>query len=135
VRVEDPRLETLEGWAQHTEDLIRPALEAWAADKDKREAARLLCEQGVVAGPSNRAEDLAADPHVETRNMLIEVPRPDADRPYLVVGNPVKMSRAAEGPVGSPPGLGEHTDEVLGQELGLEGEALAGLRARGAIGP
>lgn len=133
--LEDPRLATREGWARHTEDLIRPALEAWASDKGKLEAARLLCEEGVVAGPSNRAEDLAADSHVEARNMLIEVPRPDADRPYLVVGNPVKMSRAAEGPVGPVPGLGEHTDEVLGRELGLEGEALAGLRARGAIGP
>ncbi|MDX1648921.1 MAG: CoA transferase [Myxococcota bacterium] len=133
--LDDERLATREGWARHTEDLIRPALEAWAADKTKLEASQLLCEQGVVAGPSNRAEDIAADPHVAARNMLIEVPRPDDPRPYLVVGNPVKMSRTAEGPVSGFPGLGEHTDEVLRELLALSDDELARLRAAGAIGP
>jgi formyl-CoA transferase len=129
----DERLATREGWARETESVIRPALEHWARDKTKLEAARALCEQGIVAGPSNRAEDLHADPHVALRNMLIEVPRPDADRPFLVVGNPVKMSSLAEGPVGSFPGLGEHTDAVLREELGLSTAELAGLRDAGAI--
>ena len=61
----------------------------------------MLCDAGIVAGPSNRAEDIQADPHVQARNMLIEVPRPDAERPYLAIGNPVKMSGLAEGPVGA----------------------------------
>ncbi len=62
--------------------------------------------------------------------MLIDVPRPDAERPYLVVGNPVKMSRLAEGPVAKPPRLGEHTDAVL-RELGTSDSEIAALRARG----
>jgi crotonobetainyl-CoA:carnitine CoA-transferase CaiB-like acyl-CoA transferase len=66
--------------------------------------------------------------------MLIEVPRPDAERPYLVVGNPVKMSRLAEGPAAPPPRLGEHTDEVLRRMLSLPDEEIAALRAQGAIG-
>lgn len=130
----DPRFATRRGWAEHTEDVIRPALEAWAADKSKLEAARALCERGIVAGPSNTAEDLWDDPHVHMRDMLLEVPRPDSDRDYLVVGNPVKLSDAAEGPVKSFPKLGEHTDEVLRETLGLDDARLAELRARGAIG-
>lgn len=130
----DPRFATRRGWAEHTEDVIRPALEAWAADKSKLEAARALCERGIVAGPSNTAEDLWEDPHVRMRDMLLEVPRPDDDRDFLVVGNPVKLSDAAEGPVRSFPGLGEHTDEVLRETLGLDDARLAELRARGAIG-
>ncbi len=130
----DPRFATREGWAQHRESVIRPALEGWAADKGKLEAARRLCEQGVPAGPSNDGGDLFADPHVRLRNMLIEVPRPDAEDAMLVVGNPVKLSRVAEGPVGSFPGLGEHTDEVLGEALGLGAADLADLRAAGVIG-
>jgi formyl-CoA transferase len=129
----DPRLATREGWARHTEDLIRPALEAWAADRTKLEAAAALCAEGIVAGPSNRAEDLAADPHVALRNMLIEVPRPDAERPFLVVGNPVKMSHLAEGPVRSFPGLGEHTADVLREELGLGDTELETLRREGVV--
>ncbi len=130
----DPRFATREGWAQHRETVIRPALEAWARDKDKLDAARLLCEQGVPAGPSNDGADLEADPHVRLRDMLIEVPRPDADREMLIVGNPVKMSRVAEGPVGPIPRLGEHTDRVLAANLGLGAEDLAALRADGVIG-
>jgi formyl-CoA transferase len=130
----DPRFADRTGWARHTDDVIRPALEAWASDKTKLEAAAALCEAGIVAGPSNRAEDIVADPHVRLRDMLIEVPRPDAERPYLVVGNPVKMSRLGEGPVGPAPRLGEHTDEVLRSVLSLPDEEIAALRAQGAIG-
>ena len=130
---DDPRFATREGWAQHRESVIRPAIEAWARDKGKLEAARELCAQGVAAGPSNDGGDLRADPHVALRDMLIEVPRTDAPGDLLVVGNPVKLSRVAEGPVGRFPGLGEHTDAVLAETLGLGAAELAELRAKGAI--
>jgi crotonobetainyl-CoA:carnitine CoA-transferase CaiB-like acyl-CoA transferase len=65
--------------------------------------------------------------------MLIEVPRPDSDRPLLVVGNPIKLSATAEGPVTRWPTLGQHTDEVLRADLGLSDGELAGLRERGVI--
>jgi formyl-CoA transferase len=131
--LDDPRFADRAGWARHTDDVIRPALEAWAQDKTKLEAAAALCAAGIVAGPSNRAEDIVADPHVSLRDMLVEVPRPDAERPYLVVGNPVKMSRLAEGPDAPPPRLGQHTDDVLRSVLSLPDEEIAALRAQGAI--
>jgi formyl-CoA transferase len=131
---DDPRFATREDWAHHTDAVIRPALEAWARDKTKLEAARELCALGIVAGPSNTAADLFADPHVALRDMLIEVPRTDAERPFLVVGNPVKLSRVAEGPVRRFPSLGEHTDATLREALGLSDAEIAGLRACGAIG-
>jgi crotonobetainyl-CoA:carnitine CoA-transferase CaiB-like acyl-CoA transferase len=131
---QDPRFATREGWAQHTDSVIRPALEHWAQGKSKLEASRALCAQGIVAGPSNTAADLRADPHVAARDMLIEVPRPDGGDPLLVVGNPVKLSRMAEGPVRRFPGLGQHTDEALRADLGLSQAEIDGLRRRGAIG-
>jgi crotonobetainyl-CoA:carnitine CoA-transferase CaiB-like acyl-CoA transferase len=51
----------------------------------------------------------------------------------LVVGNPVKMSRVAEGPVDTFPRLGEHTDGVLADLLGLDDAALRRLRDSGVI--
>ncbi len=132
---EDPRFATREGWAAHKEDVIRPGVEAWARDLPKLEASRRLCEEGIPAGPSNLAPDIHADPHVEARDMLIEVPRDDAERPMLVVGNPVKLSDVAEGPVRRFPSLGEHTDEVLREILDLGDDELAALRQTGAIGP
>jgi formyl-CoA transferase len=131
----DERLATREGWAQHSDGLIREGIEAWARELSKLAAAERLCAAGIPAGPSNVAEDLHQDPHVRARDMLIEVPRPDAERPMLVVGNPVKLSGAQDGPAERFPSLGEHTDEVLHKLLGLDADEIERLRAAGAIGP
>jgi crotonobetainyl-CoA:carnitine CoA-transferase CaiB-like acyl-CoA transferase len=65
--------------------------------------------------------------------MLVELDRPDGGRPVLVPGNPIKMSKVAEGPETRVPWLGEHTDEVLAEELGLSSDQLAELHESGAI--
>ena len=66
--------------------------------------------------------------------MLVEMERPDGSGPpVLVPGNPVKMSRVAEGPEQRVPWVGEHTAEVLRAELGCDDAALAELRAAGVI--
>jgi formyl-CoA transferase len=131
--VSDPRFATREGWAEQRETVVRPALEAWARDKSKLDAASELCGQGVAAGPSNTGDDLGSDPHVALRDMLIAVPRPDADADFVVVGNPIKMSRLAEGPLERFPSLGEHTDAVLRETLDMDDEELRALREAGVI--
>jgi crotonobetainyl-CoA:carnitine CoA-transferase CaiB-like acyl-CoA transferase len=63
------------------------------------------------------------------------MPRSDGvDEPVLIPGNPVKLSKVTEGPETRVPWLGEHTDEVLSAELGLEPSELATLRTDGVIG-
>jgi crotonobetainyl-CoA:carnitine CoA-transferase CaiB-like acyl-CoA transferase len=130
----DPRFATREGWAEHRESVVRPALERWASAFSKHEAAERLCAEGIPAGPSNHAPDLVGDAHVRNRDMLIEVPRPDGGRPMLVSGNPVKLSDVAEGPVRRAPLLGEHTDALLASLLGLSAAEIASLRAQGVVG-
>jgi formyl-CoA transferase len=132
--LEDERLRTGPQWRAHLEDLLRPGIEAWAADKSKLDAARLLTDAGVAAGPCNDAADVIADPHVAARRMLVELPRTDdvAD-PVLVPGNPIKLSGVAEGPDRRPPWLGEHTAEVLADVLGLTLEEIGDLAAAGVI--
>ncbi len=72
---------------------------------------------------------MIADPHVAARHMLVEMPRTDGvAEPVLVPGNPVKLSKVAEGPETRVPWVGEHTDEVLRAELGLDDAELAKLR-------
>ena len=48
----------------------------------------------------------------------------------LVPGNPVKLSKVAEGPETRVPWVGEHTDAVLADELGLDDDAIAELARR-----
>ena len=77
---------------------------------------------------------MIVDPHVAARNMLVEVPRTDGvDEPVLVPGNPVKLSRVAEGPETRVPWVGEHTDALLRAELGLDDATIAALRERAVI--
>jgi crotonobetainyl-CoA:carnitine CoA-transferase CaiB-like acyl-CoA transferase len=133
--VGDPRFATRDGWVEHLEGVIRPAVEAWSRTRAKLEVARVLAEGGIAAGPCNSADDLVADPHVAARRMLVEIPRADGvEQPVLVSGNPLKMSKVVEGAETRFPGLGEHTDGVLGELLGLDSEALRRLRSAGAIG-
>ncbi len=130
---DDPRFATRAGWAPHLETVIRPGVEAWTSQHTKLDAARAFTAAGIAAGPSNRAPDVIADPHVAARHMLVEVPRTDGGDPVLVPGNPVKLSKMAEGPETRMPWVGEHTDTVLRSELGLDDETLGRLRGMGVI--
>jgi crotonobetainyl-CoA:carnitine CoA-transferase CaiB-like acyl-CoA transferase len=131
---DDPRFATRAGWGAYLESEIRPAVDAWASKRTKLDAARELTAAGVVAGPSNHASDVIADPHVAARHMLVEMPRTDdGPEPVLVPGNPVKLSKMSEGPETRVPWVGEHTRAVLSAELGLHEAELAGLRERGVI--
>jgi crotonobetainyl-CoA:carnitine CoA-transferase CaiB-like acyl-CoA transferase len=121
-------------WMDITETVIRDAVEKWAADKTKREACFALADVGVACAPVHDAEDVINDAHVQDRHMLVEVPRVDGvDRPALVPGNPVKLSKVQEGPEARMPWLGEHTQDVLTTELGLTETELDQLRADGVI--
>ena len=131
---DDPRFATRAGWVDHLDDVIRPAIEEWLSTRTKLAASEELTEAGIVAGPSNSASDVIADPHVAVRNMLVEMPRTDGvDEPILIPGNPVKLSKMQEGPETRVPWVGEHTDDVLRAELELEDSELAKLRDAGVI--
>ena len=131
---EDPRFATRAGWGPNFESVIRPAIDAWASQRTKLEAARELTAAGIAAGPSQHAPDVIADPHVAARHMLVEMPRTDGvEEPVLVPGNPVKLSKMTEGPETRVPWVGEHTEAVLAAELGLDAAAVADLRARGVV--
>jgi len=131
---DDPRFASRAGWGPALEAEIRPAVEAWMADKTKLDAVALLAGAGIAAGPSFTAPEVIADPHVAARSMLVELPRTDGvDDPVLIPGNPIKMSKVTEGPETRIPWVGEHTAEILGKELGLDPTELARLRDAGVI--
>ena len=131
---EDPRLATREGWAAHLEDMLRPAIEAWASHMTKMEAVEQLSAAGIASAPVQTAREVVQDPHLEHRNMLVEMERSDGgERPVLIPGNPVKLSKVAEGPESRVPWVGEHTRSILADELGLDDDAIDKLVADGVI--
>jgi len=129
----DERLADRSGWVTHLDDVIRPAIEGWAADKTKVEACHALSAGGIAAGPCNDAADVIDDPHVAARNMLISIPHTAGGDPVLVPGNPVKMTHLVDGGDTRFPWVGEHTEEILVAELGLSGARLSELRESGVV--
>ena len=85
---------------------------------------------GVPCGPINTIAEVAADPHVLARDMVVELEHPRAGR-TRALGLPLKLSRTP-GKVSRPaPVLGQHTREVLG-EFGFSRTEIDALVASGA---
>jgi formyl-CoA transferase len=85
----------------------------------------------VPAAPINTLDEVFADPQVKTYGFPIEVEHPQMGKMQLI-GNAVDMSRTPPAIDRPPPVLGEQTDEILGA-LGLDAQAIADLRSKGAI--
>ncbi len=133
--VTEPRFADRQGWVDHLESVIRPAIETWAGPRTRLEVCEALSAAGLAAGPCALGEEVVADPHVAARQMLVGIARTDGvDQPVLVPGNPVKLVGSPQGGDRRIPWLGEHTDEILQTELGLEGDEIAKLRATAVVG-
>jgi crotonobetainyl-CoA:carnitine CoA-transferase CaiB-like acyl-CoA transferase len=131
---DDPRFATRKGWLDHLETVIRPAIEDWAKDMTKIEVCHVFSEAGIAAGPCFNDEEVARDPHLAARQMLVGMPRTDGvEQPVLIPGNPVKISGMPEIEDHRVPWLGEHTDAVLEAELGLSPQEVADLRAANVV--
>jgi crotonobetainyl-CoA:carnitine CoA-transferase CaiB-like acyl-CoA transferase len=131
----DPRFAKRTGWTANLEGEIRPAIEQWSATLTRKEVSDAMATAGVVTGPVLTSHEVIADPHMEARDMVVEMARPDDSGPtVLVPGNPLKLSKVARGPETRVPWLGEHTDQVLADELGLDRDDLTRLRTEGVIG-
>ena len=100
----------------------RPA-RAWLAE---------LEAAGVPCGPINDLGQVFADSQVRHRRMQVAAPHPAAGE-VTMVANPIKFSGTPIAHDRAPPLLGEHTEEVLHAVLGLDGAAIAKLRASGAV--
>jgi crotonobetainyl-CoA:carnitine CoA-transferase CaiB-like acyl-CoA transferase len=130
----DVRLATRQGWMDHLESVLRPAIEEWASDKTREEACAELAAAGIAAGPCLRDEELVTDPHIAAHDMLVGIPRPDgAEPPVLLPGNPVRIHTSSTTGDTRVPWVGEDTDAVLAAELSLSSADIAALRADGVV--
>lgn len=92
----------------------------------------ILERAGVPCGPIYNIEQVYADPHVQSRDMAVELDHPKAGS-IRNIGVAVKLSDTP-GSVRTPaPLLGQHTDEVL-TEFGCTDAEIAALRQSGALG-
>lgn len=127
----DDRFATNPRRVEHRETLI-PILRERFQSRTSAEWRAELLEAGVPCGPINAIDQVFNDAQVLAREMLVELPHPTAGSVKLT-GSPLKLSRTPVRIEDPPPLLGQHTDEVLRERLGLSADDLAQLREMGVI--
>jgi len=91
-----------------------------------------LSSAGVPVGPVNNIEQVFAHPQVQARETVEEISHPKLGKVKLV-RNPMRFSGLEIKTKSHPPLLGEHTNEILEKELGLNSEEIARLKEEGII--
>lgn len=85
----DPMWDTNAKRTQHA-DALKQQIESILRDKPTTEWLVLLQKQAIPCGPINDIEDILRDPHVHSRNMLVQTNDPRAGS-ITMAGNPVKI--------------------------------------------
>ena len=110
-------------------DALKETIASWTRQHPKYEVMRILGEAGVPCGAVLDTQDLYTDPHLLSRDFVKTVEH-DMLGEVQLLGWPPRMS-ASEVPLQASPLLGQHTHDVLAQDLGLgEGELAALANAR-----
>ena len=118
--------------AYEDRDKVRERIQARLLEDTTEAWRELLATRDVWCAPVQGFEDLEHDPQVEHNDLLQTVKHPDG-RDLRVVGVPMRFSGTPGAIRSGPPGVGEHTDEVLRDVLGLGDDEIARLREEGAI--
>ena len=115
-------------------DEIAVLLADWIAARDLDDIAAVFNEQRVSWGPYRRlTETLADDPDCSTDNpMFAQLEQPGAGE-YLVPGTPLDFGAIPRQPAARAPALGEHTDEILLDDLGLSPTEVGRLHDDGVV--
>ena len=107
-------------------DITRRHPSAWWIER--LEASKVGC------GPINTLDQVFSDPQVKARNMVIEMDHAATPgRKARLIANPIKLSASPLSYRHPPPMLGQHTEELLAEYLGMKADEVADLRARGVV--
>ena len=130
--VDDERFATQATRAEH-EDAVDAVVASWTAQLPKAEAARILKENRVPAAPVRDLVEVTADAHMHARGMLHDIDHPVMGKIVLPT-SPLRFSGSPPPEIRPEPAIGEHAQDVLSDWLGLEAEAVLGLKQDGVFG-
>ena len=116
------------GWTSRegNDDPRKVAVSKWCAENTVEHIVSTLLKAEIPVAPVNTIPDVAKDPHVWEREMMVKMPDALAGEMYLP-GATIKMSKTP-GRVAPVPTPGQHTDEILAELLGYNAAMLRHLR-------
>ncbi|WP_329268777.1 formyl-CoA transferase [Streptomyces sp. NBC_01451] len=131
-----PELADDPGWATPEARLPKLAkmfqlIEEWTSALPKWQVLEQLNAYSIPCGPILSTREIIEDVSLAANDMIVTVDHPERG-PFTTVGNPLKLSDSPTH-ITTPPLLGEHTEQILINELGLEYEELRLLRANGVV--
>jgi crotonobetainyl-CoA:carnitine CoA-transferase CaiB-like acyl-CoA transferase len=113
-------------------DLVDGMVQEMIATRTRAEWIEALDAAGIPAGPINDVAEALDSPQTRGRGMVT-----DFDHPALglirMLGLPIRQEGTPASIRRHPPLLGEHTDEVLSDMVGLAASEIERLRAGGVI--
>lgn len=113
-------------------DTLVPVLAALFITRNKEQWLMELEQAGVPSGPIQTIPEALADEHVMARGMRFSLPH-SSGASTQQIANPIKFSRSRINYRRAPPALGEHTEEVLVEELGWSNAMISASRDMGVI--
>lgn len=113
-------------------DFINKKIEEVLVTRPAEHWLEALRAKRIPCAPVNNFEQALNDPQVQFRDMVVSVPHPQGGE-VRMPGNPVKMSETGEQSYTAPPLLGQQTDQVLAEVLGLGEQEIEALRAAGVV--
>ena len=126
----NPKFDSPDARTENREE-VDAIVAAWTRQHDKHEAMRLVGAATIPAGAVMDTMELANDKTFETRGIRQTMHHPKIGD-YTMSGWPVRYSGKTL-PISTAPMLGQHSDEVLAEWLGLDVGALGALRKDAVI--
>jgi crotonobetainyl-CoA:carnitine CoA-transferase CaiB-like acyl-CoA transferase len=99
---------------------------------DRGRLLAILDEADVPVGPVNDVAEILADPHVRARRLVGSFDYPEVGE-FKALAIPYKFLGRDNPDIGRPPALGEHTESLLKEMLGLSAQDVSRLRSAKAI--
>lgn len=109
-----------------------PLLEEMTRQKTKAEWIALLEAANVPCGPINNFQEVFENEQVKARGVQIDVPHPTAGSMKLVA-SPMRLSKTPVDVRLAPPLLGQHTNEILREQLKMDDASIIVLQEKGVI--
>lgn len=128
---DDPRFATNKQRVAHRAELVVLIRQA-TVFKTTAEWVSQLEAAGVPCGPINDLAQMFQDPQVLARELAVSLAHPLAGE-VPQVASPIRLSETPVQYRHAPPLLGEHTDVVLGEVLGIDADRLRQLRETGVV--